>query len=195
MKRVLLTALVVILLLAGTTAVLAGPPWWAEISPEDTAANVAMIHYQERREIIHLWQHPELIVLGSYDGRHRQLTFGFEWVGRDVAALQAALDDPDHDITVSFNGTPPVSVKNHYQPAFMAVPDVGPAWTWDHDNDGLDDGDGDGVGDFEGPHAFFRWRWDWPHWYRPMGDHVFEFCVTWPEPYPPSCDFVSVRWR
>ncbi len=61
-----------------------------------------------------------------------------------------------------------------YQDPFLAVPGVGPRWSWDHDGDGLGDRNGNGVGDFDGPILF--WRWQVNH--LAEGTHTFEFSYT-----------------
>lgn len=84
--------------------------------------------------------------------------YGFEWGGASVEELQAEIDDPGHDFTLTISGDVTVdefSIKDYYQDLFIAVPGTGPAWSWDHDGDGL--GDGNGVGDWNGPILFVRY--------------------------------------
>ena len=100
--------------------------------------------------------------------------FGFEWADDTVEALQALVDNPAHDITVSIDGGASFSVKGGYQDAFVAEAGTGPRWSWDHDGDGLEDGNGNGVGDWDGPILFFRYLYSG----LSVGTHTFEFTIV-----------------
>lgn len=142
------------------------------------AHNAQFTHFQEEQDVIH-------ILVFSDDGRPGQppavvqagepILMGFEWSGDSIQQLEDVfLDNPTHDITVSVDGGPPVSLKHLYQTPFNAATRSGPAFTWDHDGDGPGDGDGDGIDDWSGPVMFFRYE----HPGFTAGTHTFEFVTT-----------------
>ncbi len=154
----------------------------SSLPPARRAMNAVFIHWQRLQPVIHIFafsdqgrpgQPPAQVRAG------RPLLFGFEWGDPEgtVEDLQAFIDNPKHDITVSVDGGPAFSVKPFYQDAFFAQPGSGPRWSWDHDADGLGDGDGDGIGDWYGPVVFFRFPYPG---LRP-GTHTFQFTVYDPE--------------
>ena len=143
-----------------------------------TALNARFTHFQEQPQVIHLFvfnddgrpgQPPAVVQSGQ------PVLFGFEWDEPSLAELQANyLDNPNHDILLSVDGSPSVSVKSLYQTPFIAIATVGPAWSWDHDGDGPGDGDGDGIADWDGPVMFFRYQ----HLALDPGTHAFDFNIT-----------------
>ncbi|MFX0064860.1 MAG: hypothetical protein ACFFC7_22015, partial [Candidatus Hermodarchaeota archaeon] len=140
--------------------------------------NGQFLKFQEKSDVIH-------ILVFDDDGRPGQppakvavgqpALLGFEWTGSSLDQLQDAfIDNPLHDITLSVDGGPAFSVKDWYQDPFIAIPGVGPRWSWDHDNDGLGDGDSDGIGDWDGPILFFRYQSAG----LTFGTHTFVFSIT-----------------
>ena len=70
-----------------------------------------------------------------------------------MEALQALVDNPAHDITVSIDGGASFSVKGGYQDAFVAEA---------------------GTGDWDGPILFFRYLYSG----LSVGTHTFEFTIV-----------------
>ena len=100
---------------------------------EDAAANAQHMQWLEKSNVVHIIVftdegrpgQPPAIVHGS-----SPIHFGFEWGGASLEELQAnILDSELHDITLSIDGGPAVSVKSGYQAPFVAVPGSGPRWS------------------------------------------------------------------
>jgi hypothetical protein len=150
----------------------------AATADSGAADNAQHMQWVEKSSVVH-------ILIFTDDGRPGQppavvpgsspIRFGFEWGGESLEQLQTdILDNELHDITLSIDGGPAISVKSGYQAPFVAVPGSGPRWSWDHDHDGLGDGNGNSIGDWDGPVVF--WRYAVSH--MSIGTHTFDFAVT-----------------
>jgi hypothetical protein len=152
----------------------------AAVAGSDNSANAVFIEWVERSDVIHIFGfddegragHGPALVSGM-----SPVYFGYEWVDPTVEALQAILDNPDHDIRVSIDGGVEMSLKHLYQTPFVAVPGEGPEWSWDHAGDGL--GNNNGIAnDWSGPVMF--WRYSVKH--LDKGTHTFVFKLVYPGP-------------
>lgn len=177
---------VLTILALALTTVTAGAAPAANVS----GLNARFIDWPIKSNVIH-------IIGMSDEGRPSQpaaivkegqwVLFGVEWTNDTVESLQAFIDKPEHDITLSIDGGIPFSVKEGYQRAFYAQTLSGPRWSWDHDGDGPGDGNGNGVGDWGGPILFFRYQYNG----LSVGTHTFEFTII--DPIEARVDLITVE--
>ena len=143
--------------------------------------NAQFMKWQEKANILHIFVHDDdgrSHIGPAYVDAGQPLIFGFEWGDPEgtIEDLEAYVNDPGHDLTLTITGDVFVSefsVKGFYQEAFYSETQSGPAWSWDHDGDGPYDGDGDGFGDWSGPIVFFRY----PYPGLPSGTYYFTFTL------------------
>jgi len=170
--RPMLLFLLIVLLL-----VIAAPAAAAPDASSAASLNARFVQWDRKAEVIHIFvfndagrpgQPPAIVEEGQ------KVLMGFEWGGATLEELEDTYyNNPNHDLTVSVDGGPEMSVISGYQAPYMAATRSGPAWSWDHDGDGPGDRNGNGIGDWSGPTMFFRYEFSG----LSVGWHTFEFTV------------------